>query len=87
MDDIRKRIREIESEEGLLELINEIGKEEMGENFHPFTLQQLCFYANTESVPTEKRYHTFVIPKKKKGEFRRISSPVQQLKISNIILR
>lgn len=80
MSDIRDIIDKLESESALLDLINELGKEEMGENFHPFTLQQLCFYANTDSVPTEKRYHTFKIPKKKKGEFRSISSPVQQLK-------
>ena len=80
MIQIRDKIRTIESEKGLLELINEIGKEEMGDNFHPYTFQQLCFYANTDCVPTEKRYRTFKIPKKKKGEFRVISSPVQQLK-------
>ena len=74
-------IRNIESERELLELINFIGKEEMGENFHPFNFQQLCFYSITDGrVPTEMRYHTFRIPKKKKGEFREISSPVQQLK-------
>ena len=81
MVEIREKIKTIESEKGLLELINEIGKEEMGENFHPFTFQQLCFYSITDGrVPTEKRYHTFKIPKKKKGEFREISSPVRQLK-------
>lgn len=81
MDEIRERVKTIESEKGLLELINEIGKEEMGENFHPFTFQQFCFYSITDGrVPTEKRYHTFKIPKKKKGEFREISSPVRQLK-------
>lgn len=80
MIDIRNIICNIESEEGLLELINDIGKEEMGENFHPYTFQDFCFYSNTDRVPTEKRYHTFKIPKKKKGEFREISSPVLQLK-------
>lgn len=80
MIDIRNRIVNIELEKELLELINEIGKEEMGESFHPFTFQQLCFYANTDRVPTEKRYHTFCIPKKKKGEKRIISSPVLQLR-------
>ncbi len=80
MIDIRNRICNIESEKGLLELINEIGKEEMGESFHPFTFQQLCFYANTDCVPTEKRYRTFKIPKKKNGEFREIHSPIQQLR-------
>ncbi len=80
MVQIRDIIRTIESEKGLLELINEIGKEEMGDNFHPYTFQQLCFYANTDCVPTEKRYRTFNIPKKKKGAFRQISAPVLQLK-------
>lgn len=86
MVQFRDKIGTIESEKGLLELINEIGKEEMGDNFHPYTFQQLCFYANTDCVPTEKRYRTFDIPKKKRGEFRVISTPVLQLKnIQNLI--
>ena len=80
MNDIREKILALETEIGLLEFINEMVKEEMGENFHPFTIQQLSFYANTDCVPTERRYHSFEIPKKKKGEFRKISSPVRQLK-------
>ena len=80
MIDIRNRICNITTEDGLLELINDIGKEEMDENFHPYDLQQLSFYSNTDRVPTEKRYHIFKIPKKKKGEFREISSPVLELK-------
>lgn len=87
MIDIRNRISNIESEKELLELINEIGKEEMGENFHPFTFQQLSFYSNTDCVPTEKRYYSFEIPKKKKGEFRKISSPVRQLKTIQYFLK
>ena len=82
MVDIKEKVKTIESEIELLKLINEIGREEMGESFRPFTDtdQQLYFYLNTDRVPTEKLYHTFKIPKKKKGEFREISSPVQQLK-------
>lgn len=81
MIDLKDRIKAIKSEKELLELINDLVKEDMGESFHPFTFQQLSFYANTATVPTEKRYRTFEIPKKKKGEFRRISSPVRQLMI------
>lgn len=55
-------------------------KDELGDFYHPYTIQQLTFYANTNNVPTDKRYHTFEIPKKKKGEFRQISTPVRQLK-------
>lgn len=80
MNDIRKKILALKTEIDLLDFINEMVKEEMGENFHPFTIQQLSFYANTDCVPTERRYHSFEIPKKKKGEFRKLSSPVRQLK-------
>lgn len=80
MDAIKEKLVKLKNEQEFLGLLNEIVKEEMGDNFHPFTFQQLSFYANTDKIPTEKRYHTFKIPKKKKGEFRIISSPVQQLK-------
>lgn len=80
MNDIRERLIKLKSIEEFLGLLNEMAKEEMGEYFHPFTIQQLSFYANTGNVPSEKRYHTFEIPKKKKGDFRKISSPVRQLK-------
>ena len=81
MNGIRERLKKLKSVNDFLDLLNVMVKEDMGDNFHLFTIQQLCFYANTDNVPTEKRYHTFEIPKKKKGEFRKISSPVQQLKI------
>lgn len=77
MDDIRN----IKSEIEFLDLLNEKVKEELGDIFYPFTYQQLNFYANTDHVPTEKRYRSFSIPKKKKGEYRKISSPVRQLRI------
>lgn len=80
MNDIRERIKALQSEKDLLGLINEMAKEEMGDCYLPFTFQQLSFYANTDRVPTEKRYRSFEVPKKKKGEYREISSPVRQLK-------
>ena len=81
MDAIKEKLVKLKNEQEFLGLLNEIAKEEMGDNFHPFTFQQLCFYANTDIIPSGKRYHTFKIPKKKKGEYRIISSPVKQLKI------
>ena len=80
MNGICERLIKLKSIDDFLKLLNEMVKEEMGDSYHPYTIQQLSFYANTNSVPTDKRYYTFEIPKKKKGEFRKISSPVQQLK-------
>ena len=80
MIDIREQIKASKSVADLLDLLNELVKEDMGINFYPYNFQQLNFYSNTNSVPTEKRYHIFKIPKKKKGEFRNISSPVKQLR-------
>ena len=77
---IKEKLGKLKNEREFLDLLNEIVKEEMGDSFHPFTFQQLSYYANTDIIPTEKRYHTFKIPKKKKGEYREISSPVLQLK-------
>ena len=87
MDAIKEKLDKLKNEQEFLGLLNEIVKEEMGDNFHPFTFQQLCFYANTDKIPSEKRYHTFKIPKKKKGEYRIISSPVKQLKIIQFFIK
>lgn len=79
MNDLRKHIQQLKSEKDLLDLINRMMKEDMGEFYYPLTLQQLAFYANTSDVPTKKRYRIFSIPKKN-GQNREISSPVRQLK-------
>ena len=84
---IKEKLGKLKNEREFLDLLNEIVKEEMGDSFHPFTFQQLSFYANTDLIPTEKRYHTFKVPKKKKGEFRIISSPVKQLKIIQYFIK
>ncbi len=80
MNDIKEKLLKLKTEKEFLDLLNEMIEEDIGNDFHPFTLQQLYFYANTDKVPTEKRYYTFKIPKKKDGDFRLICSPVQQLK-------
>lgn len=75
--DIQIRTRHLKDENDLLDLLNELKKEEYGEETPLFTMKQLMFYCNPNHG---RRYKKFQIPKKKKGEFRTISAPRGALK-------
>ena len=78
----------IKTTKGLLALLNQIKKDELGDKAHAFTLKQLNYFIN----PKRNRdcYKTFTIPKKS-GGVRTISAPVKMLKsflqYTNILLQ
>ena len=75
---IVEKVRKMETKKDLLNLLNTIKKEELGENYHPFTLSLLNYYCNPNRTP-KKRYKHFTIPKKS-GGVRDIHAPVKGLK-------
>ena len=83
-------VRRIKTKEDFLNLINAIAKDEFGESYSAFTMQQLNYYCRTSYKP-HKRYRKFFIPKKGGGKPREILSPCPTLKsilhFINIILR
>jgi len=83
------RIKEMQTKVDLLQLINDIVKDELGEGkSFEFSMRQLDYYSNPNNV--RGRYTHFSIPKKSGGE-RRISAPSKGLKhllyYINIILK
>lgn len=62
----------------LLILLNDAKQEYLGDKAYPFELRQITFYSNPAS--DVKRYNDFEIPKKSGGS-RKISAPVEGLKI------
>lgn len=76
-NEIKDRVGKLRTKEDLLDLLNSLKVAEYGEGVHLFTMKQLNFYCNPKYG---KRYQSFRIPKKKKGEFRTISAPVAALK-------
>lgn len=62
----------------LLTLLNDAKKECLGDKAYPFELRQITYYSNPAS--DVKRYINFEIPKKSGGK-RKISAPVEGLKI------
>lgn len=62
----------------LLILLNDAKQEYLGDKVYPFELRQITFYSNPAS--DVKRYKDFEIPKKSGGT-RKISAPVEGLKI------
>ncbi len=62
----------------LLTLLNDAKQEYLGDKAYPFELRQITFYSNPAS--DVKRYNDFEIPKKSGGT-RKISAPVEGLKI------
>ena len=91
---IAKRVREIESKEQLLWLLNQMKHDDMADvdgntNFHPFTMRHINYYCNPNNA--FHRYKHFEI-RKKTGGTRLITSPRNQsfmliLRYVNDILR
>lgn len=75
---IVEKVREMETKKDLLNLLNTLKKEDLGEGYHPFTISLINYYCNPNRN-SQKRYKHFNIPKKS-GGFREISSPVKGLK-------
>ena len=68
----------MESKQDLLRLLNLANQRIYGEKANPYSLRQLSYH--THSKFNKKRYSSFKIPKKKKGEFRTIDAPNPTLK-------
>lgn len=89
-DEIKKRAERLKGKEDLLALLNDVKADELGNKGYPFSMKQINFYCNPNTIPHSKRYHEFFIPKKSGGK-RRISAPVNGLKsiqtYLNIILQ
>ena len=68
----------LETKMDLLNLLNALKREDLGKDFHRFTISQLNYFCNPNRNP-KKRYRNFNIPKKS-GGVRTISAPVKGLK-------
>ena len=75
---IIERVHKLKSKIDLLNLLNDLKREDLGKDCHRFNLKQLNFYSNPNFNPA-KRYKNFTIPKKS-GGVRKISSPRGSLK-------
>lgn len=75
--EIAQRTSKLQNKEDLLQLLNDIVKDELGsEHSFSFSLKQLTYYCNPNNV--RGRYHHFSIPKKSGGQ-RQISAPSKGL--------
>ena len=75
--EIALRASKLQNKEDLLQLLNDIVKDELGsEHSFSFSLKQLTYYCNPNNV--RGRYHHFSIPKKSGGQ-RHISAPSRGL--------
>lgn len=75
--EIAQRASKLQNKEDLLQLLNDIVKDELGsEHSFSFSLKQLTYYCNPNNV--RGRYHHFSIPKKSGGQ-RHISAPSKGL--------
>ena len=72
------KVHGLKTKMDLLNLLNALKKEDLGKDYHRFTLAQLNYYCNPNRTP-HKRYRNFTIPKKS-GGVRNISAPVRGLK-------
>ena len=77
--EIRERWPHIKTKESLLSILNVALTFLYGKNARKLTLRMLNYYAY--SSHNKKRYITFQVPKKKKGEFRTIDAPCAGLKM------
>ena len=75
--EIAQRASKLQNKEDLLQLLNDIVKDELGsEHTFSFSMKQLTYYCNPNNV--RGRYHHFSIPKKS-GGLRNISAPSRGL--------
>lgn len=79
LDVIRECWPQIKAKESLLSILNVALKFLYGKDARKLTLRMLNYYAY--SSHNKKRYVTFQVPKKKKGEFRTIDAPCAGLKM------
>ena len=75
--EIKQRVSQLQDKEALLQLLNDIVKDELSsDHVFSFSMKQLSYYCNPNNV--HGRYHHFSIPKKN-GKLRRISAPSKGL--------
>lgn len=75
--EIKQRVSQLQDKEALLQLLNDIVKDELsGDNVFSFSMKQLSYYCNPNNL--RGRYSHFSIPKKSGGQ-RRISAPSKGL--------
>ncbi len=75
--EIKQRVSQLQDKEALLQLLNDIVKDELsGDNVFSFSMKQLSYYCNPNNL--RGRYSHFSIPKKSGGQ-RRISAPSRGL--------
>ena len=79
LEEIRERWPHIKTKESLLSILNVALTILYGRDARKLTLRMLNYYAY--SSHNKKRYVTFQVPKKKKGEFRTIDAPCAGLKM------
>ena len=79
LEEIRERWPHIKTKESLLSILNVALILLYGRDARKLTLRMLNYYAY--SSHNKKRYVTFQVPKKKKGEFRTIDAPCAGLKM------
>ena len=81
-DELNQEIERIwysmETKQDLLKLLNLANQGLYGDKAKPYSLRQLNYHAHSKF--NSKRYISFRIPKKKKGEFRTIDAPNPTLK-------
>ena len=70
---IIEKVHGLKTKMDLVNLLNELKREDLGKDCHRFTLNQINFYCNPNRKPN-KRYKDFTIPKKS-GGVRKISAP------------
>ena len=78
VEEIKSKWNSLTSVQDLLNLLNYALKAMVGESSKPYTMRMLNYQAY--SSLNSKRYYSFQIPKKKKGEYRQIDAPNHSLK-------
>lgn len=75
--EIKQRVSQLQDKEALLQLLNDIVKDELSsDHVFSFSMKQLSYYCNPNNI--RGRYSHFSIPKKSGGQ-RRISAPSRGL--------